>query len=85
MTVHLSVPLDEDQRTRLDAMAARRQMSTVDLAARALIDLLEAEAADIAAIEEGLAAVEAGDVRDFDEFAREFRAYMARRLAEAGV
>ena len=28
---------------------------------------------------------EAGDVQDFDEFAREFRAYMAQRLKEAGV
>ena len=85
MTVHLSIPLDEDQKAQLDAMAERRQVSTADLATRVLVNLLAAEAADIAAIEEGLAAAEAGDVQDFDEFAREFRAYMAQRLKEAGV
>ena len=83
MTVHISIALDEEQLARLDAMAESRQVSTADLATRVLVNLLEAEAADIAAIEEGLAAVETGDVRDFDEVAADLRAYVAQRMKQA--
>jgi len=83
MTVHISIALDEDQLARLDALAERRQVSTADLAARALVDLLETEAADIAAIEEGLADIEAGRVHDYDEVAADLRAYVAQRMKQA--
>ena len=78
MTVHLSVPLDEEQKARLDAIAEARHETTAELATRALTEYLEFEAAFVAAVEEGRADARAGYVYDFADVASDLR----RRTAE---
>ena len=81
MTAHISVPLDEEQKARFEAIAEARQEPLASVVAEALTDYLDYDTWFRAQVAEGMAAVEAGDVHDFDEFEQEMRAYMAAHLA----
>jgi len=83
MTVHISVPLDEQQKAQLEAMAEASQSSIADLAARAVTEFLEEDAAFRSAVKEGLAAVQAGEVEDFDAYRQDLERRMAIRIAES--
>ncbi|MFI4936031.1 MAG: hypothetical protein ACHP7N_15555 [Caulobacterales bacterium] len=83
MTIQLAIPLDDEQRERLEALAVSRQESVAELAAEAIAEYLEQDAAFRAAVEGGLAAGRAGDVTDFKGFADDLRRRMAVRAAES--
>ncbi len=78
----LAISLDDEHRARLDALAAATEEDPAALASRAVAEFVDYEAEFRAAVEEGLAAVRAGQVRDFDEAADELRLYMAQRLKQ---
>jgi len=82
MTNRLAVTLDDDQQQQLEALAERHETPAA-MAARALTEYLAGDAAfrravEGRAVEEGLAAVDAGDVVDYRPFAEELRRKMAR-------
>jgi predicted transcriptional regulator len=81
MTVHISVPLDEAQKAQLEAIAEASQESVGDLAARAVAEFLEEDAAFRAAVEVGVAAARAGEVDDFETYRKDLERRMAIRLA----
>ena len=83
MTVQISVPLDEEQKARFEAIAEARQEPLAAVVAEALTDYLDYDTWFRAQVAEGMASVAAGDVRDFDEFEREMREMMAKRIAES--
>jgi len=83
MTVHISVPLDEAQKAQLEAIAEASQESVGDLAARAVAEFLEEDAAFRAAVEIGLAAARAGEVDDFETYRQDLERRMAARLAQS--
>jgi predicted transcriptional regulator len=82
MTVRISVPLEGDQKARLDALAAARQETAADIVVEAVAQYLEYDSAFRRAVEEGLTAARRGDVSDFEPFADELRRRMAVRIAE---
>jgi hypothetical protein len=71
MTGHISVPLDEAQKAQLEAIAEASQESVGDLAARAVAEFLEEDAAFRAA----------GEVDDFDTYRQNLERRMATRFA----
>ena len=83
MTVQISVPLDEEQKARFDAIAEARQEPLAAVVAEALTDYLDYDTWFRAQVAEGIASVEAGDVHDFDDVEREMRAYMADYIARS--
>jgi predicted transcriptional regulator len=85
MTVHISVPLDEVQKAQLEAIAETNRESVGDLAARAVAEFLEEDAAFRAAVEVGLAAARAGEVDDFETYREDLERRMAIRLAASKV
>jgi predicted transcriptional regulator len=85
MTVRISVPLDDEQRVRFEAIAEARQESLEAVVAEALVEYLDYDSAFRAAVEEGLAAERAGQVSDLKTFAEDLRRRMAERVAEVDV
>jgi len=83
MTVHITVALDEGQMAQLEALAEQSRVPSADLAARALANFIADEAAHIAAVEAGLADIRAGKVHDYDDVARDLRAYVSERMKQA--
>ena len=83
MASELAITIDDEQRRRLESLAAQRHESPADIAARALAEYLEEDAAFRRAVEEGLLAGRAGDVVDYKPFAEELRRKMAIREAES--
>ncbi len=83
MTAKLAITLDDDQMARLDALAQARQETTASVVQEAVREYLDYDAEFRAAVQEGLDALEAGDVRDFDEVKAELQAYMRERQAKA--
>jgi predicted transcriptional regulator len=83
MTVHISVPLDEDQQARFEEIAAAREEPLDKVVAEALADYLDYDRAFRAAVEEGLAAERAGQVTEFATYAADLRRRMALKIAES--
>lgn len=83
MTAHLAITLDDDQKARLDALAQVRKASVSEVAAEAVAQYLDDDAAFRAAVVAGLTAGRAGDVGDFSEFAADLRLRMTVRIAES--
>jgi len=79
----LAITIDDEQQQRLEALAAERHATPADVAATALAEYLEDDAAFRRAVEEGLAAAKAGDVVDYRAFRDEMRRRMAIREAES--
>lgn len=67
-----SVRLPADLRARFDELARASGRTRNDLIVEAMTRYVEAEMAYIAAVQEGLADVEAGRHRDLDEVAEEW-------------
>ncbi|MFN3515473.1 MAG: CopG family ribbon-helix-helix protein [Phenylobacterium sp.] len=83
MTAKLAITLDDDQMARLDALAQARQETAADVVMEAVREYLDYDAEFRKAVQEGLDALEAGDVRDFAEVERELRTHMTARLGPA--
>ena len=83
MTVHITVPLDDEQNAQLEALAQYQSRTPADLIASVIRDLLAKDAAWVAAVEEGLADERAGLVYDFEEVKADLRAYVAQRMKQA--
>lgn len=81
MTARLAITLNDDQKARLDTLARARQASAADVAAEAVAQYLDNDAAFRAAVEVGLAAGRNGDVSDFAPFAAGLRERMNAVLA----
>jgi predicted transcriptional regulator len=79
MTVHVSIPLDETLKARLDEMAAACEASPEALAAQAIERMIEDDAAFNAAMDEAEADVAAGRTYANDEVFAEVRAIIAAR------
>lgn len=79
MTVHVSIPLDEALKAKLDDMAAAHDASPEMLAAQAIERMIEDETAFNAAMEEAEADVAAGRTYSNDEVFAEVRAIIAAR------
>jgi predicted transcriptional regulator len=84
MPVQLAITLNDDQKARLESLVQTRQASPADLAAEAVTQYLDDDAAFRAAVEAGLAAGRAGDVADFAPFAAGMRERMKAALAGRG-
>ncbi|MFN9928989.1 MAG: hypothetical protein ACK53I_18860 [Phenylobacterium sp.] len=84
MPVQLAITLNDDQKARLESLAQTRQASAADLAAEAVAQYLDEDAAFRAAVEAGRAAGRAGDVADFAPFAARMRERMKAALAGRG-
>ncbi len=82
MTVHITVPLDDEQNAQLEALAHQQSRTPADLVASVIRDLLAKDAAWIAALEEGLDDVRAGRVYDYDEVKSDLRAYVNQRMKQ---
>lgn len=83
MTVRISVPLPEEHKARLDALAEARQEAAADIVAEAVVQYLEYDSAFRAAVEEGLTAERSGEVSEFKAFADSLRKRMAIKIADA--
>ncbi len=77
MVAHISVSLDDEQKSRFDVIASARQEPLETVVAEALVEYLDYDAAFRAAVEQGLADARAGHVYDFDEVVGEIREHMA--------
>jgi predicted transcriptional regulator len=82
MSAEIAILLDDEQNARLQALAKLRQSTASELAAEAIDDYLRFDSEFRAAVLEGLAAVDAGDVSDFKTFETNFREFMALQLAD---
>ena len=76
MTVHVSIPLDEDQAARLDAIATARQETTEDVLAEAVSNYLQYDDWFVGKVKKGIASARNGEVLDFDEVANSLRSRM---------
>lgn len=85
MSAQIAILLDDDQNARLQALADVRQSTAAALAAEAIDDYLRFDSEFRAAVLEGLAAAEAGEVSDFKAFETDFSEFMARQLADRGA
>jgi predicted transcriptional regulator len=83
MATQLEITLDDEQRRRLEELAAGGRETASDVAARAVAEYLAEDAAFRRAVEEGLLAGRAGDVVDFKPFADDLRRKMAIRAIES--
>lgn len=79
MTVHVSIPLDEATKARLDELAAAYDAAPEALAAQAIERMIEDEAAFNAAMDEADADLAAGRTYANDEVFAEVRAVIAAR------
>lgn len=79
MTVHVSIPLDEALKARLDELAASYDASPEALAAQAIERMIEDEAAFNAAMDQAEADVTAGRTYANDEVFAEIEAVIAAR------
>ena len=75
--VHISVSLDDEQKSRFEVIASARQEPLETVVAEALVEYLDYDAAFRAAVEQGLAEARAGDVYDFDEVVGDIRERIA--------
>ena len=75
MTAHLAITLGDDQKARLDALASAWDCTASDVVLEAVGEYLAFDNEFRAAVQQGLAAMEAGDVFDFDAVASELRSY----------
>ncbi|MDB5430426.1 MAG: hypothetical protein JWP35_1542 [Caulobacter sp.] len=82
MNAPLAITLDDEHRAQLEALAAERSMSAADLAAKAVADFVEEDAAWVAAVKEGLASLDRGEGRSLEEVDADMRAYITRRMRE---
>ncbi|HEY1749648.1 MAG TPA: hypothetical protein VGG29_00160 [Caulobacteraceae bacterium] len=83
MTSQLAITIDDEQKQRLEALAAARSATPAQVAAQAVAEYLAEDAEFRRAVEEGMAAGHAGDVHDFAPFAKQLRKRMAIRAAES--
>jgi predicted transcriptional regulator len=67
MTIHVSVPLQDDQKARLDEIAELRSETTADVLAEAVAQYLDYDAWFIAKVKVGLESAERGELVDFEE------------------
>lgn len=79
MTVHVSIPLDEALKAKLDDLAASYDASPEELAAQAIVRMIEDDVAFNAAMDEAEADVTAGRTFSNDEVFAEVRAIIAAR------
>lgn len=82
MTVRVQVDIADEQKARLDALAAGRGAQAADLIVEAVESYLE-DGDYRAGVERGLAAVAAGDVIDWTDAERQLRAYLDDRYLRA--
>lgn len=77
MTVHISVPVDDADRTDLEAWAATRGVPVGSMVAEAVADFVQDQREIIAAVAEARADIAAGRVSSHDEVVAEFEARRA--------
>ncbi len=82
MTIHIPVPVEDAQKVRLDQIAEARHETAADVMAEAVAEYLEYDAWFVAEVEKGMASIERGDLRDFDDVARDLRARMDARVRQ---
>ena len=73
MTIHVSIPLEEDQIARIDEIAAARSETPAKVLAEVVSEYLEYDAAFRAAVQVGMDAAARGELHDLDEVERKFR------------
>ncbi len=78
----MQITLSPELAERIRSHAAQVDGSEVDVIRRALDTLDESFEREVQAIKEGIDAARAGDLRDFAEFDREFRAKHGIPLAD---
>lgn len=79
MTVHVSIPLEDSMKAKLDDLAEAYDASPESLAAQAVERMIEDEAAFNVAMDEADADVAAGRTYSNDEVFAEIRAMIAAR------
>lgn len=82
MTVRVQVDIADEQKARLDALAAGRGAQAADLIVEAVESYLE-DGDYQAGVDRGLAAVAAGEVIDWTDAERELKAYLDDRYGRA--
>lgn len=80
----IAITLTDEQQAQLEALARKRNQTAEQVATRAIGALLRQDAEDVAAIQEGIDAADAGDVRDLEEVMQEMRALLEARIQTAG-
>ena len=81
MTVHVTVPVDEAAKAELEGLALARGLGLDDVMAEAVAGYLEEQRAMLAAIDEGLADIEAGRVVPHEEVVAEMKRWRAAQGA----
>lgn len=80
----IAITLTDEQQAQLEALARKSNQTAEQVATRAIGALLRQDTEDIAAIQEGIDAADAGDVRDLEEVMQEMRALLEARIQAAG-
>lgn len=83
MSANVAITLDDDQKARLDALASAWSGTASDVVLEAVGEYLAFDSEFRAAVQEGLAAMESGDVFDFDVVADEILSYSAGKAKAA--
>lgn len=85
MTAHLAITLDDDQKARLDALASAWNGTVSDVVLEAVGEYLAFDTEFRVAVHQGLVAMEAGEIFDFDDVADEMRSYAAGKAKATGA
>lgn len=78
MTVHVTIEMDEAVKAKLDALAGSRQAPIDEIVAQAVSEMAAEDAAFLAAVDAGLASLDAGEGIPHEEVVAE----AMRRRAE---
>lgn len=84
MTVHITVPLDDDAKAALDRSARHEGLSAEALVAKLIDDRLEYERWFVAEVEKGQLDARNGDLVPHDQVVREMNAYLEAGLFNDG-
>jgi predicted transcriptional regulator len=67
MTIELAVILDEEQKSRLDAIAAAREETMAAVLREAVVHYLDYDAWFRAEVQKGVASADQGELRDLED------------------
>lgn len=79
MTVHVTIALDEAVKAKLDALADSRRVPVDEIVATAVSEMAAEDAAFLAAIDKGLASLDAGEGIPHEVVVAELRGRQAER------
>ncbi|MGE5500472.1 MAG: CopG family ribbon-helix-helix protein [Ignavibacteriales bacterium] len=82
MTVNFTIELSESQKIRLEELAEYHGVSVTKLVIESAERILEEDAAFVAAVQEGIAAADRGDLIDHEDVVREAAERRERLLAQ---